>query len=157
MSQQQGNEGQEQQGRGGFKPTWRFAQEFYCEATGVSVVVNKTNHPVPQYSLKTGRYKGDPETSQLLPFIGARVERENIFSGVLDSSNIDALQDLIAQAKEWIRDDLAHCADEAQQRAEARERRQASAGKEETRHTGKTAKKKGGKKPAEAEQPAATA
>ena len=154
MSQHEGNEGQEQQGRGGFKPTWRFAQEFYCEKTGVSVVVNKTNHPVPQYSLKTGRYKGDPETSQLLPFIGARVTRENIFSGVLESDNIDALLDLIAEAKQWIQDDLAHCCDEAQQRAEAREQRQANRDKPETRHTGKTAKKKG-KKEQPAEQPAA--
>lgn len=158
MSQQhEGREGNEGQGqdRGGFKPTWRFAAEFYDEATGVAVQVNKTNHPVPQYSLKTGRYKGEPETGQFLPFIGARVTRDNIFSGILECDNLDALVAKIVEAKEWIEADLAHCCDEAQQRAEAREQRAANRDKPETRKTGKTARKKGVKQEPAGEQPAA--
>lgn len=131
---------------GGFKPTWRFAKELLCEETGVAVVINKTDHRVPQYSFKAGRYKDLVEGSPLLPFVGAKVlrgEDGNIFGGKLDCSCIDAEIRLLTEAREWAKEDLAYETDKAQEAAEAREKAQANRGKPEARVTGKTSRKKG--------------
>jgi hypothetical protein len=118
---------QSAQGNGGFQPTWKFAKEFLCEATLVAVVITRTNHMVPQYSIRTGRYKTlEVEGQKLLPFVGCRVTHDDIFSGVAETENIDSLLDLIAQAKEWIQEDLAEACEKAQARVEAREQREAN-------------------------------
>lgn len=129
------------QGNGGFQPTWKFAKEFLCEETLVAVVVTKTNHMVPQYSIRTGRYKTPEEGEKLLPFVGCRVTHDDIFSGVAETENIDALLDLIIQAKEWIQEDLAEACEKAQARLEAREQREANRNNAETRQPSKSAKK----------------
>lgn len=111
------------QHNGTFQPVWKFGNEFYCEKTGVAVVVNKSSHKIPHYSFKSGRYKlGDESTRGLLmPFIGARVTKDDIYSGVLDVSNIEALTEQLAYAVQWAKEDLEYECSQARQDVEKRE------------------------------------
>lgn len=94
---------------GVFRTHWKFANEFYCEKTGVVVIVNKSSHRIAQYSAKLGRYKiGDEEArGPLVAFIGARVIKEDILSGELDSASLDAAVEQLIQAKAWIAEQIA--------------------------------------------------
>jgi len=90
-----------------FKPRWSFANEFTDINTGVSVVVNRSNHKVPQYSFKLGRYKNVMEEGKpLLTWIGARVTPQDIYSEILECENLDAAIKLLVEAKEWAKENL---------------------------------------------------
>lgn len=90
-----------------FKPDWSFANDFVCEKTGVFVVVTKTNHKVPQFSIaEIGRYK-EVETrngTKQVPvnYVGIRAEKDNILSGNLEWAQFEALQAQLDAAADWI-------------------------------------------------------
>lgn len=90
-----------------FKPNWSFANDFVCEKTGVFVVVTKTNHKVPQFSIaEIGRYK-EVETrngTKQVPvnYVGIRAEKDNILSGNLEWTQFEALQAQLDAAADWI-------------------------------------------------------
>lgn len=113
------------QRNGGFQVQWHFGNEFTCDETGISVLVNKSSHKVPQYSFKLGRYgryEDEGSSGPLMPFILARVTRDDIFSGILDTRYVDLAVDLWKEAIVWAKEDLQH---ECNRAAEDQERRDA--------------------------------
>lgn len=87
-----------------FKPTWKESAEFVCQETGVFVRVTNTNHKVPQWSIAGfGRYKRLPNGKEVpVNYILLRAEHDNVLSGELDYTFLDAFEDQKDAAVDFI-------------------------------------------------------
>lgn len=87
-----------------FKPTWKESAEFVCEETGVFVRVTNTNHKIPQWSIAGfGRYKVLPNGNQVpVNYILLRAEHDNVLSGELDYTFLEAFEDQLDAAVSFI-------------------------------------------------------
>lgn len=104
-----------------FKPTWTPAKDFVHEGTGVCVRVNQTNHQIPQHSYEIGRYRDQDDPKSFIPFLLVRVNRDDVTSGKLDSSHLDAVYDMIELAEEWSEQVISAAADKFREKREKQE------------------------------------
>jgi len=132
-----------------FKPTWSEANFFDAEITPkkrLTVSIGKSDHNPPRYSVKVGHYgrsseEVDWDDAAWFPFISPFVADQRGIAPVVDDS-LPILSKLLLEAHSWIvadaRVESARWVEERRVRDEAK----AGFGKRETRHTGKTERKK---------------
>lgn len=120
--------------RHGLRPEWKEVKRFIDDQFVVAVSVLQGFKP--KYSIQVGRLRDDGLITPHIPIhvVGPFQVKVTPITKVVDS--------LLQMAEEWISSEAALSAsDDIESRIE-KETRQANFGKQETRHTGKTAKKK---------------
>ncbi len=116
------------------KLDWQEAKRFVDG--DVAVAVEMVEGYRPRYSLRMGRVRPD---GSITSFVSVQIE------GALSPKLVPFAErqaKLLAQAEEWISTDVGYRAESTIDKRIERETKQANYGKQETRVTGKTAKKK---------------
>lgn len=107
---------------------------------GLTVVLSKSDHrPYPRYGMKIGTTTDD---GRLLPFVNPFVDGQKLTPDTLTVKTIDDLILMLQDTKAWILEDATYEAASRLDRQIEHDHKSANWGKQETRHTGKTERKK---------------
>ncbi len=132
-----------------FKPTWREATSFTADVTPrrrLAVAIGKSDHNPPRYSVKVGHYgrsgeEVDWDDAAWFPFISPFVADQRGIEPRVDDSLV-ILSRLLLEAQRWIVEDAKAESAKWVEERRVKDETRAGFGKRETRHTGKTERKK---------------